>query len=262
MSGASSQSLTLEIQGQIAVVTINRPEKRNALTLALWRELGALFCEIGERDDVLVVVLTGAGNSFCAGADISEFSQVRSNPEQVTEYELAVDGCCDAIEACPKPTIAALNGFCIGGGVNVAMACDFRFASAEATVGIPAAKLSILYGIKGTRRLYELVGLTNAKKILFDGKILSAQQALGINLIDELASNALDAALQYADTLEPNAPLSIAGAKAMLNGLAAGGVPLNDEQITALIDEAAASADYAEGRRAFVEKRKPRFIGA
>jgi enoyl-CoA hydratase/carnithine racemase len=207
------------------------------------------------------VILTGEGGSFCAGADISEFAKVRSNPQQVTDYERAVDGCCDAISACRKPTIAAINGFCIGGGMNVAMACDFRYANQTALLGIPAAKLSIIYGIKGTRRLYDLVGLTNAKWVLFSGKTLSAADAHIMGLVDKVASSALDAALQFADDLETNAPLSIEGAKRLLDSLASGGTPLTANQIKALIDEAAASYDYAEGRKAFAEKRPPRFIG-
>lgn len=253
--------ITLEVQGQTAVVSINRPHKRNALTLKLWRRLGQVFEELDTRDDVRVVILTGEGSSFCSGADISEFAEVRSNPQQVNEYELAVDGCCDAINACRKPTIAAINGFCIGGGVNVAMSCDFRYASQTALIGIPAAKLSIIYGIKGTRRLYELVGLTNAKWVLFSGKSMSAPDALTIGLVDKVVANGFDAALQFADDLETNAPLSINGAKRLLDSLVAGGTPLTDEQVNALVDEAAASKDYAEGRKAFSEKRSPSFTG-
>lgn len=194
-------------------------------------------------------------------ADNSEFAEVRSDPQQVTDYELAVDECCDAINACRKPTIAAINGFCIGGGVNVAMSCDFRYASQTALVGIPAAELSIIYGIKGTRRLYELVGLTNAKWVLFSGKSMSAPDALSIGLVDKVVVSGFGAALQFADDLETNAPLSIKGAKRLLVSLASGGIPLTDDQINALIDEAAASHDYAEGRKAFAEKRPPRFTG-
>lgn len=255
-------AIGFHVQDQIAVVTINRPNKRNALTLALWRRLGHIFTEIDARDDVRVVVLTGEGSSFCSGADISEFSEVRSNPQQVTDYELAVDGCCDAISTCTKPTIAAINGFCIGGGVNVAMSCDFRYASETAVVAIPAAKLSIIYGIKGTRRLYELVGLSNAKWVLFSGESMTARDALNIGLVDKVIANALDAARQFADALESNAPLSIKGAKCLLDSLASGGTSLPAAHVNALIDEAAASHDYAEGRKAFAEKRSPRFTGA
>ncbi len=178
-------ALKLDIEAGVATLTLNRPEKRNAVTLALWRNIGATVTALGERADVRVIVITGSGASFCAGADIAEFAEVRANEQQVVEYEAAFDGCCDAVEAVAKPTIAAINGFCMGGGCNLAMACDFRFAVPVAQFSIPAARLSIVYGTAGTRRLLRLVGLANAKRILYSAQRFSASDALRMGFIDE-----------------------------------------------------------------------------
>jgi carbon monoxide dehydrogenase subunit G len=134
------------IKYKVAVVTLNRPNRRNAMSLAMWRDTAQIFNDLGKNPEVRAIILTGAGGNFCAGADISEFAEVRATVQQGTDYELSVDACCDAIAASPKPTIAVVNGFCIGGGCHLAMACDFRFAAPTATFGIPAARLSIVPG--------------------------------------------------------------------------------------------------------------------
>lgn len=258
---ALHEDLKLRVENGLAILSIERPEKRNALTLAMWRAIGNTMAQLDARDDVRVIALTGGGPSFCAGADIAEFATVRSNPEQVVTYEDAVDGCCDAIENVSKPTIAAINGFCVGGAVNLAMACDFRYAVPEAQLSIPAARLSIVYGLKGTRRLFELVGISNAKRILFSGDRLDVAESLRIGLIDEVADDVLAKTRASAAVLADNAPLSISGAKAILNGLATADQNLTEEAVQALVDRAAQSEDYAEGRRAFGEKRRPVFRG-
>ncbi|WP_420996119.1 enoyl-CoA hydratase-related protein [Cupriavidus sp. 30B13] len=253
--------LRLTVEDGLAVLAIDRAEKRNSLTLAMWRAIGHTMARLDARDDVRVIALTGTGTSFCAGADIAEFATVRANEHQVAEYEQAVDGCCDAIEAVSKPTIAAINGFCMGGAVNVAMACDFRYAVPGAQFAIPAARLSIVYGIKGTRRLFHLVGLANAKRILFSGERLDAADAYRIGLVDAIVQDVPGHTRQAAAILADNAPLSISGAKAILNSLASGAGPMTAEAVQALVDGAAASEDYAQGRQAFAEKRRPVFRG-
>lgn len=258
---ATRHYLGLRIENGLAVLSIERADKRNALTLAMWQAIGALMAELDARNDVRVIAITGSGASFCAGADISEFATVRSNPQQVTIYEDAVDGCCDAIENVSKPTIAAINGFCMGGAVNLAMACDFRYAVPDAQLSIPAARLSIVYGLKGTRRLFELVGLSSAKHILFSGVRLGAVEAFRIGLVDEVANDVMAHTGSVAAVLADNAPLSISGAKAILNGLASADPELTPAAVQTLVDRAAESEDYAEGRRAFGEKRRPLFRG-
>jgi enoyl-CoA hydratase/carnithine racemase len=258
---ASDDAILTEIDDGVARVTLNRHERRNALTFALWNRLGDTFDALGERRDVRAIVLTGNGTSFCAGADISEFGTVRADAAQALEYEHAYEGCCNRIAATPKPTIAAVNGFCMGGGCNVAMSCDFRFAVPAARFAIPAARLSIVYGVAGTRRLLSLVGLANAKRILYSAEIFDATRALRIGFIDEIADDALAAALAFAQQLKDCAPLTISGSKTMLDALASGAGTLRDDVVGQLLEGAAQSYDYREGRAAFAEKRAPRFRG-
>ncbi len=244
-----------------AVVTINRPSKRNALTLEMWRELTRRFGELGADTAVRAVILTGAGNNFSVGADISEFSTVREDAAQSAEYETTVDLTTEAIASTPKPVIAAVRGYCLGGGCHLATACDFRFAEPGAYFGIPAARLSIVYGVSSTQRLLALVGLTQAKRILYTAARLDADEARRIGLVEETGADALALATTFAATFEEVAPLTVAGAKFILSGLIAGSGGLDVEAAHVLIDRAAASEDYKEGRHAFAEKRSPRFTG-
>src|ERR1700687_4733481 len=163
-------------EGGLAQVTINRPRQRNAMTRAMWREVAHAFTELGSDPVVRGILLTGAGDDFCAGADISAFAAVRAGPAQSAEYEEAVDRCSEAIAAAPKPTIAVIRGYCLGGGCHLAMACDFRFAVPGATFAIPAARLSIVYGRARRRSLVSLVGLANAKRMLFSAERFDATE--------------------------------------------------------------------------------------
>jgi enoyl-CoA hydratase/carnithine racemase len=245
----------------IAYVALNRPSARNAVTLAMWRELAETFSRFAADRDLRAVVLTGKGNDFSVGADISEFDKIRNDKQQSAEYEVAVDACSGAIAELRKPVVAAISGYCLGGGCHLALACDFRFADRTATVGIPAAKLSIVYGVRSVQRLSALVGIANAKRILYSGDRYPAEQARAMGLIDEIHDDAGPAAEQFVERLAANAPLSIAGAKFMLNGLSMGAGGLDLTAAQRLIDAASDSEDFREGRRAFAEKRPPRFRG-
>jgi enoyl-CoA hydratase/carnithine racemase len=251
--------ILVEKSDGIAVVTLNRPRQRNAVTYAMWCELGERFRAFGTDPDIRAILLTGAGNDFSAGADISEFDAVRGGAEESTRYEVAVDAAGDAIYEVSKPTIAVLRGYCLGGAAHLAMSCDFRVAEENALFGIPAARLSIVYGVSATRKLLSLVGVTEAKRILYSAKRFTAGEALANGFIDELAADATAAALDRANTMAANAPLTIKGAKFILNGCARSDLDLAEAD--RLIDEASSSDDYAEGRRAFAEKRPPRFTG-
>jgi enoyl-CoA hydratase/carnithine racemase/carbon monoxide dehydrogenase subunit G len=278
----TSELIKVWIADQVAVITINRPKSRNAMTLAMWSALPSILSALERNHDVRAVILTGSGEDFSAGADISEFEKVRADIEQATAYEVAVDACCDAIFNFSKPTIAVLRGYCLGGGAHLAMSCDFRYAEEKAIFGIPAAKLSIIYGVRGTRKLLSLVGLTEAKKIMLGAQRFDAVKALQIGFIDHIAisrpaskislwerllgarskaviGDPMVSAREFAQLMAENAPLSMAGAKSQLNGMSrgTGALDLNDAEI--LIAEAAGSEDYREGRQAFATKRKPNF---
>ena len=252
--------ILVSIQDGVALVTLNRPAQRNALTYAMWNEIGRIFDDLGRKDTVKAIVLTGAGDDFTAGADIAEFGAIRDDAQQARAYEVAVDLGCDAIARCPKAVIAACKGYTLGGGMHVAMSADFRFAPQGAQFGIPAARLSIVYGVQATRKLSALVGLTEAKRILYSGNRFGAGHALDIGLIDRIAADPLAEAMAFATELAAgSAPLTIGGAKYILTGHAIGGFDAAEAE--RLIDAAAASQDYREGRAAFAEKRQPQFQG-
>lgn len=276
------------ISDHIAVVTFNRPKTKNAMSLGMWKAIPGILGALERDPNVRSVILTGAGEDFSAGADISEFGKVRANDKQVWDYEVAVDACCDAIANINKPTIAVIRGFCLGGGAHLAMSCDFRYASSTSKFGIPAARLSIIYGVKGTQKLFNLVGLVQAKKILFGSQRFGAPEALKLGFIDhmtgsvgpvarptfierllggkkqpeqKLSDDPMVAARAFAKLLASNAPLSISGAKYILNGVAMGRGALDSDLAEELIANAGKSNDYNEGRKAFAEKREPQFQG-
>lgn len=252
--------ILLSMDDGVALVTLNRPAQRNALTYAMWNSLGWIFEDLGRDPSVKAIVLTGAGEDFTAGADIAEFARIRDDSEQARTYEIAVDLGCDAIARCPKAVIAACKGYTLGGGMHVAMSADFRFALPGAQFGIPAARLSIVYGVQATRKLMALVGLTEAKRILFGGDRFGADHAQKVGLVDRIVPDPLADAIAFARNLaSASAPLTIAGAKYILNGKAIGG--FDGDEAERLIDAAAASDDYREGRDAFAEKRQPQFRG-
>lgn len=255
------EEIRVERRGGVAHVVLNRPSVRNAVTLGMWRELADIFSGYATDRDVRGVILRGSDKDFSVGADISEFDRIREDRHQAAAYEVAVDACSGAIAALGKPVIAAISGYCLGGGCHLALACDFRFADHDAAIGIPAAKLSIVYGVNSVQRLLALTGLSNAKRILYSADRFGAEQAIRMGLIDEIHDDAVAAAEKFLQRLSANAPLSIAGGKFMLNGLTMGNGALDIATAQRLVDEASDSNDFREGREAFVQKRAPHFRG-
>ncbi len=245
-----------DVEGALARVTINRPDVRNAMTLAMWKRTAIVFEELGRNHDVRAIILSGAADNFSVGADVSEFGEVRRDAEGSKAYEVAVDSCSDAIANVPQPVIAVIHGYCLGGGCHLSMACDFRFAHPGAVLGIPAANLSIVYGVRSTRRLLSLVGVTNAKRILYAAERVGAQEALHMRWIDRLSDEPMKDAEAFAAQIAEKAPFSIAGAKYILNEAALG---VDGPLAQQMIDQASDSADYREARAAFAGKRRPEF---
>jgi len=260
-AAADAPGLVVTQEGPIALLSFDRPEKRNAMTLAMWRRLAQEVRRLGADDSVRAIVLTGRHGDFCVGADISEFGEVRGTAEQTAAYEQAVEDGGIAIAEAPKPTIAAIEGYCIGGGLGLAVACDFRIAYPDATLFVPSAKMSIVYGVRETQNILVLVGLSQAKRLLFSGARVGAEESRQIGLIDRVARDPLNEARAVANSMAANAPLAIAGSKYILNGLALGKGGLDLERAHELITRASESDDYREGRAAFAERRKPDFKG-
>ncbi|MBL8664259.1 MAG: enoyl-CoA hydratase/isomerase family protein [Candidatus Odyssella sp.] len=246
-------------EGPLAIVTLNRPEKRNALAMPHWQALGAAIRGFAGDEGVRAVVLTGAGGHFCAGADIGEFDSTRRDARSGEAYTRAVDASAEAILELAKPVIGAIEGSCFGGGCGLAMDCDIRIAAKGARFAVPAAKLNIVYNLRDTRNLLSLAGPGHAKRILFTGEPVDAETALRLGLVDELSEAPLESAKRLALKIAENAPMSVAGAKTLLNALIAGRPA--EKLAEQLSLRALESDDYKEGRRAFKEKRKPKFTG-
>jgi enoyl-CoA hydratase/carnithine racemase len=257
-------SLVVEKRGGVGWIVFNQPAKRNAINGAMWRGIPEAMAKLDADPEVRCVAFRGAGNeAFAAGADISEFEKVRAGGNAVSEYDGLLDRVLHSIQDSRKPSVAQIHGFCMGGGLEVALACDLRYCGASAQFGIPAAKLGLAYNVEGHKRLLETVGHARAREIMFLGRRCGAQEALGMGLVHRvLPDEELEA---YVDgvivTLLENAPLSIANSKTILEEYAkAEGSPDHDAMRRA-IERCARSEDYQEGRRAFMEKRKPQFKG-
>jgi enoyl-CoA hydratase/carnithine racemase len=247
----------------VAVVTIARPARRNALNLAAWRDLAAAFRGLAGDRTVRLVVLTGAGGHFCAGADISEFAAARADSTSGAEYERQVAAAYAAIRELPQPSVAAIAGACVGGGCAIAMCCDFRVMRHGARFGIPATKLGTIYTIEECRLLLNTVGLAAAKRILYGSELRDAAAARELGFADALTEgDPVEAAIEFGAAMAANAPLAIAGTKRILHALADGEAERRRPEIEALIRAALDSADYREGAAAFLEKRPARFTGS
>jgi enoyl-CoA hydratase/carnithine racemase len=256
--------ILLSVDDGIGIITFNNPDKRNAMSLEMWEGLGDALVALRDDPDIRVVVLTGAGDkAFVSGADISQFEQSRHNAEASEAYARKSTAQRALLADYPKPTIACIRGFCLGGGLQIAMLADIRFAAEDSQFGIPAAKLGIAYGYDGLRNLVSLVGPSQARLLLYTGMRIDAREALRIGLVDRMmgTDELLPATLDIARTIAGNAPLAVQAAKLTIAEV------LKDESrrdmaaIRRIGDACMDSEDFREGRRAFMEKRKPAFKG-
>ena len=251
------QELTVEFEPPLARIRLDVPERRNAMSLKMWRAIPALCAEVEARADAKVVVLEGAGGHFCAGADISEFDEVYRDAAATRAYLDAIESCLRALIAIDRPAIAKIEGSAVGGGLALAIGCDLRFASEDAHLAVPPAKLGLLYGPVETRRLVELIGPARAKDLLFSGRKVETAEALTMGLIDRrVALSELHGAVEtYARDLAALSQTSVRGAKRMVEAGSNGA----DADLRALVEGAALGCDFGEGRAAFAERRKPKF---
>jgi enoyl-CoA hydratase/carnithine racemase len=260
----SEGRLLAEKRGAVGWLVFDQPAKKNAINGAMWRAIPEAMARFDADPEVRCVAFRGSGQeAFAAGADISEFEKSRDNRAAVGAYDDLLDRVLHSIQGSPKPSVAMIHGFCMGGGVEVALACDLRYCGRSAQFAIPAAKLGLAYNIEGHKRLLETVGHARAREIMFLARRYPAEEAAAIGLVHRVLDDAeLERYVgEVIATLCDNAPLSIANSKTILEEYAkATGAP-DAARMRAAIERCATSADYVEGRRAFMEKRKPRFLG-
>lgn len=259
-----NDEILVQQEGPIATVVINRPPTRNAINLAMWGEIARVTEGLVKDDSVRAVVYRGAGTeAFASGADIKEFPESRKDVETAQRYNAVTAAAYAAVRECPKPTIAMIYGFCMGGAMGLAMGCDLRFAAEGSRYGIPAARLSIVYPAEAIGQLVDLVGPAYAKDILYSARTVDDREALAIGLIQRLvpAAELEPTTYEYLKAVADNAPLSVRGSKATIQAYLAGYTEESRARLRALSLEAAGSEDYREGTRAFLEKRRPSFQG-
>jgi len=250
--------------GAIGWVTFNNPQKRNAMSMEMTQAFGMILEEFIRDPAIRVVILHGAGDkAFVSGADISEFKDKRSTAEATELYNAASNRTGKLLKECPKPTIAMIRGYCMGGGMGTAVACDLRIASDDSRFGVPAAKLGVGYRYERLKQLEELVGPSFTAEIFYTGRQFTAQEALQMGLINRMlpAAELEKYVLDYANTIAGNAPLTIAAVKRSVIEMSKDAEERDIALCNKMVDDCFASADYIEGRDAFVEKRKAVFQG-
>jgi enoyl-CoA hydratase/carnithine racemase len=255
-----TQSIYLEqiTQGS-ATLVFNRPDKRNALSVAMWAAIPDLVARAVANPNVKLLFVKGNGGVFAAGADISEMPSVYATGKAALENDEKIQGAMKALEDCPKPVIALIEGACVGGGCGIALACDMRFGAIGSRYGVTPAKLGLVYGVGDTRRLVQAVGLSKAKDILFTGRLLEAEEALSVGLIDQLVTTAQlsTIAQDYAGRISAASQFSIRSQKEVLAMLRGGAD--DAAQSRALFAQSFEGADFKEGFCAFMEKRPANF---
>ena len=257
-------TLRLEKRGSVGWIIFDQPAKRNALNDAMWRGIAPAMQKFDADPEVRCVAFRGAGSeAFSAGADISEFDKNRASQESVGQYDTLLDQVLHAIQGSLKPSVAMIYGYCLGGGLEIALACDLRYCGASAQFGIPAAKLGLAYNVEGHKRLLETVGHARAREIMFLGRRYPAEEALAMGLVQRVLPDSelqtyVEGVLQ---TLGDNAPLSIANSKTLIEEYVKSVGAPDHARMQAAMERCARSEDYKEGRRAFMEKRKPAFKG-
>ena len=250
--------------GAVGHMIFNNPEKQNAVSLEMWEAAESILADFEADPEIRVVVISGAGGkSFVSGADISEFEKKRGTAEAQGHYNARTRAVYSRIEAFPKPVIAMIHGYCIGGGLNLACACDLRICSEKASFGMPAAKLALGYPFEAIRRLANAVGIGNARFLMFTARRVDAERAAEMGLVQEVVPiDRLEAAVdEIAKETAGNAPLTVRTMKFISTQVLADPDARDLKKCEEMVAACFASEDYKEGRRAFMEKRKPQFQG-
>jgi len=253
-----------EKDGAVGWMIFNNPDRHNALSISMWQAIPEILDDFEADENIRVIVLKGAGEkAFISGADISEFKENRASADAVTKYDEIVKAASERLTHAAKPTIAMIRGYCIGGGLAVALSCDMRIATEGSRFAIPAAKLGIGYRVSSLQPLVALVGPAFAKEILITARQFDSAEAAAMGLINRAVGEGEleDYVADYCRRISENAPLSMATAKRSVEEITRARADLDSAMCERLVEECFSSEDYAEGRRAFMEKRKPEFHG-
>jgi enoyl-CoA hydratase len=252
-------------EGGVGYLIFNNPERHNAVSLEMWDAAAGILADFAADNAIRVVVLTGAGGkAFVSGADISKFESERSSKDAIERYNKSVDKANTAVYEFPKPTIAMIRGYCIGGGVGLALCCDLRICSDNSKFGVPAAKLGLGYGFTGIKKLVDVVGPSFAKEIFYTARQFTAAEAQMMGLVNRvLPDGEVEKYVKdYADTISGNAPITVNSVKFIVGQAVKDADKRDLKACEDWVSRAFASKDYVEGRQAFMEKRKPRFTGS
>lgn len=250
--------------GPVGTLVFNNPERHNAVSLEMWETCAAMMRDFSSDPSIRVVVITGAGGkAFVSGADISKFADERASREASERYNKAVEDGYSSVYDCPKPTIAMIRGYCIGGGMGLASCCDIRICTDNSKFAVPAAKLSVGYRYAGVKRLLDIVGPAFTKEIFFTARQFDAEDARVMGFVNRvLPSDELESYVDsYAKTISANAPLTVNSIKFMVGEILKDESARDMKTCDAMVAACFASNDYEEGRKAFMEKRKPIFTG-
>ncbi|OGA13511.1 MAG: enoyl-CoA hydratase [Betaproteobacteria bacterium RIFCSPLOWO2_02_FULL_63_19] len=263
-AGAITERIIAEKQGAVGWITFNNPKRRNAISVDMWEAIPAVFDQFEADPEIRVIVLAGAGDkAFVSGADISQFEDRRSSAEDVQRYENISENAQRRIQSSDKPVVAMIRGFCLGAGINIALAADLRLVADDARFGIPAARMGLGYRVSSTKNLVDAIGAANAREMLLTARQFNAEEARSMGLAHHVVPPAELRALVFETcaTIAANAPLTMRTAKRIIRELLETPSDFDAAACDALISQCFESADYVEGRRAFMEKRRPVFRG-
>jgi enoyl-CoA hydratase/carnithine racemase len=262
---AGNDKILARVEGRVARLIFNNPERLNAVSLQMWETVANVLAEFAEDERVRAVVLSGSGDkAFVSGADISRFEDERGSEQAVARYSAAVERAYAAVHDFPKPTIAMVRGYCMGGGLGLAVSCDIRIASETARFAMPAAKLGLGYDLAGMRRFVEVLGPSFTKEMFFTARQYDASEARYMGLVNRVVPDTETEAYvrDYANAIGANAPLTIGSVKFIVGELLKDESARDSDRCRMLVQRCFASRDYQEGRRAFMEKRAPEFTGS
>jgi enoyl-CoA hydratase/carnithine racemase len=261
---AAEGTVTVREEGRVGYIAFDNPARKNAVSLEMLLEFERILTALVNNGEIRAIVITGAGGNFVTGADISKFEKVRSTQEAIKHYAATNERVYSLVLNCRKPTIAMIRGYCVGGGLSLAMTCDLRICSNTARFSLPAAKLGLGFSASALKWFVDIIGPAHTKEIFLTARLFSAEEAFGMGLVNRtVPDEALDDFVsEYADRIAGNAPLTLESIKLSAAQILRGESARDDARCAELVDRCWKSQDYVEGRRAFMEKRKPAFIGA